>query len=241
MPSANCFASPARERQPRLTEVVRIRPRKRDRPTGRAAPAEIVDIASSHRQSGLLLPPGGISSRMSSLLLLATRASPWRRPRTPVGNRCTVTAPWRRVQPFVAALPDGAVPPLAAEVLDALTRPPGQSAPGRRSQRDRSPGHRYRGLWASPAKHLPEVVLYDQDLPPRSGSLPRYHPDSHTVGGPLSPTGGLYLVRAVPVNVQDGAIAPARPPQLRPRPGNTGRAPGSSRAALPRLSQRLGR
>lgn len=111
MPSANCFASPARERQPRLTQVVRIRPRLRDRPTGRAAPAEIVDIASSHRQSGLLLPPGGISSRMSSLLLLATRASPWRRPRTPVGNRCTVTAPWRRVQPFVAALPDGAVPP----------------------------------------------------------------------------------------------------------------------------------
>ena len=29
-------------------------------------------------------------------------------------------------QPFVAALPDGAVPPLAAEVLDTLTRPPGQ-------------------------------------------------------------------------------------------------------------------
>jgi hypothetical protein len=32
-------------------------------------------------------------------------------------------------QPFVAALPDGAVPPLAAEVLDTLTRPPGQPAP----------------------------------------------------------------------------------------------------------------
>ena len=31
-------------------------------------------------------------------------------------------------QPFVAALPDGAIPPLAAEVLDALTRPPGQQA-----------------------------------------------------------------------------------------------------------------
>lgn len=29
-------------------------------------------------------------------------------------------------QPFVAALPDGAVPPLAAEILDTLTRPPGQ-------------------------------------------------------------------------------------------------------------------
>ena len=29
-------------------------------------------------------------------------------------------------QPFVAALPDGAVPPLAAEVLDTLTRPAGQ-------------------------------------------------------------------------------------------------------------------
>jgi hypothetical protein len=31
-------------------------------------------------------------------------------------------------QPFVAALPDGAVPPLAAEVLDTLTRPPGRPA-----------------------------------------------------------------------------------------------------------------
>lgn len=29
-------------------------------------------------------------------------------------------------QPFVAALPDGAIPPLAAEVLDTLTQPPGQ-------------------------------------------------------------------------------------------------------------------
>jgi hypothetical protein len=29
-------------------------------------------------------------------------------------------------QPFVAALPDGIVPPLAVEVLDILTRPAGQ-------------------------------------------------------------------------------------------------------------------
>jgi hypothetical protein len=31
-------------------------------------------------------------------------------------------------QPFVAALPEGTIPPLAAEVLDALTRPAGQPA-----------------------------------------------------------------------------------------------------------------
>jgi hypothetical protein len=31
-------------------------------------------------------------------------------------------------QPFVAALPDGAIPSLAAEVLDTLTKPPGQQA-----------------------------------------------------------------------------------------------------------------
>ena len=32
-------------------------------------------------------------------------------------------------QPFVAALPEGAIPPLAAEVLDALTRPAGPQMP----------------------------------------------------------------------------------------------------------------
>ena len=31
-------------------------------------------------------------------------------------------------QPFVAALPDGVVPPMAAEILDMLTRPPGRPA-----------------------------------------------------------------------------------------------------------------